>query len=87
MDTSANVACWSNEHMTYVTASILVLAPYYMTAIIAKFITQGQAATVLEDRVHLVVSFQFKFFLAVVASMFGQCFPLVIVLSTEVVVI
>ena len=48
---------------------------------------QSTQPTVVEDSVHTVVTLQLQFALAVVASMFGQCYPFIIVLATEAVVL
>ena len=46
--------------------------------------SQAKQSVVLIDSTYEAVSFQIKFFTAVVASAFGRCYPFVILLTTEI---
>ena len=88
MDEAPNVLCWEDEHLLLYVAPVMVfLAPYYSACIHLQSKSQAKQSIVIIDQVCGIVSFQFKFILAFIASSVGDCYPWVMVASIEVSVV
>ena len=87
MDTMPNTTCWSEEHIAHVLVVMVVLTSYYMAALYLRTEAQAKSSAVILDGVYCIVIFQLKFVLAIVATVFGDCHPLVIVVTVEVIVL
>ena len=87
MDAMPDAVCWSEEHIAQVLVVMVVLTAYYMAALYLRTEAQAKSSAVILDGVYCVVIFQLKMILAVVATMFGDCHPLVIVVTVEVIVL
>ena len=88
MDEAPNVVCWGEEHLLlYVAPVMIVLAPYYIACVDFQSSSQAKQSIVVIDRVCGIVSFQFKFMLAFIASAMGDCYPWVMVASIEIAVL
>jgi hypothetical protein len=77
--------CWEEEHLLlYVAPVMIFLAPYYIACIDFQSSSQAKQSIVIIDRVCGIVSFQFKFILAFIASAVGDCYPWIMVASIEI---
>jgi len=82
------VLCWGDTHLlAYVMPVMIFLAPYYIACIDFQSNSQAKQSIVIIDRVCGIVSFQFKFILAFIASALGDCYPWIMVASIELSVI
>jgi hypothetical protein len=87
MDVEPSIVCWGHDHFVHVVCVMLVLVPYYMGSLFLRTDSQAKSSAVIIDGTFSVVAFQAKMVLAVVASGFGDCHPLIIVCTVELVVI
>jgi hypothetical protein len=77
MDNDPSVQCWGGQHRSYIVAVLALLVPYYVAALELQRSAQARQTVVKIDGGWLVVTMQSKFLLAVIASSFGECFPIV----------
>eukprot|EP01043_Picozoa_sp_COSAG02_P002171 COSAG02_NODE_49_length_45106_cov_298.436177_28_plen_339_part_00 len=75
MDNDPSTACWGSEHLQYVAGVMVLLVPYYLATLHLQLVAQKRQSVVAVDGMWTVVASQTKFFLAVVASAFGDCHP------------
>jgi hypothetical protein len=77
MDSDPSLQCWESQHRSYIVAVLTLLVPYYVAALELQRSAQARQTVVRIDGGWLVVTIQSKFLLAVIASSFGECFPIV----------
>ena len=88
MDADPSVTCWtSTEHRVYLLSVVVLLVPYYLACLQLQVTGRARQSIVAIDGAWSDVSTQSKFMLAVIASSFGGCYPIVMVLSVELVVV
>ena len=76
MDNDPSTACWGSEHLQYVAAVMVLLVPYYLATLHLQLVAQKRQSVVAVDGMWTIAASQAKFLLAVVASAFGDCHPL-----------
>ena len=79
MDVASDVECWTPDHFVYIIAVMYVFVPYYIVSLVLRTATQAKSSAVIVDGVSAIVAFQLKLVLAVVASGFGECWPLTLI--------
>jgi hypothetical protein len=87
MDINPDVACWTGEHRGYIAVVLFLLVPFYFTALHQQTLAHAEQSVVIIDGGWNVVSTQSKFLLAITASIFGNCFPIVTLVSVMAVVL
>ena len=88
MDNNPEVECWtSDEHRGYLVVVIVLLVPYYLACLKLQATGFKRQSVVAVDGAWAVIVAQSKFVLGIIASSFGDCYPIVIVLSVELVVL
>ena len=87
LDHDPSMQCWGDDHRVYIAAVMVLLLPYYAATLHLQASAQARQSVVKIDGGWTVVSGQFKFMLAIIASSFGGCYPIVMVVSVEVAVL
>eukprot|EP01047_Picozoa_sp_COSAG01_P023395 COSAG01_NODE_1415_length_10390_cov_2.905549_1_plen_1041_part_10 len=87
MDVEPSIVCWEHDHFVHVVCVMLVLVPYYVGSLFLRTDSQAKSSAVIIDGAFSVVAVSLKMVLAVVASGFGDCHPLIIVCTVELVVV
>jgi hypothetical protein len=77
MDNDPTVQCYGSQHRIYIGTVLVMLMPYYVAALELQRSAQARQTVVTIDGGWLVVTMQSKVLLAVIASSFGDCFPIV----------
>ena len=75
MDNDPSTACWGSKHLQYVVAVMVLIVPFYVATLHFQLVAQKRQSVVAIDGMWTVVATQTKFFLAIVASAFGDCHP------------
>ena len=83
MDIIPSIACWSPGHFLFVLPTLVLLLPFCVGIIHLQVEYQPGSQSVVEDKLGLIAAFLVKFLLALVSSCLGDCYPFVIVLTTE----
>ena len=76
MDNDPEVQCWGGEHRSYLFFVFFLLVPYYVACLHMQATSQARQSVVKIDGGWSVVSTQTKFMLAIIASTFGGCYPI-----------
>lgn len=88
MDTDPNLACWtSTSHRTFMLVAMFALAPYYVACLQFQAESFARSSVAPIDGTWNIVATQSKFMLAIIASTFGGCYPIVIVGSVLLMVV
>jgi len=87
MDSVPDIECWQQEHYVHILCAMGALIPYYIGSLWLRTESQSKSSVIVVDGLFAIVAFQLKMFLAVLASLFGDCYPLIILASVEVAVI
>eukprot|EP01046_Picozoa_sp_COSAG06_P036627 COSAG06_NODE_4057_length_4617_cov_7.820496_1_plen_523_part_10 len=88
MDTDPSTVCWtSGQHRAYLAVAIVLLCPYYLACLHLQVSAYARQSVVAIDGGWSIIATQSKFILAVIASSFGGCYPIVMVVSVQMVVI
>ena len=82
MDNDPSTKCWGAQHLTYVVAVMILLVPYYLATLHLQLDALKRQSVIAIDGMWAVVASQTKFFLAVVASSYGDCHPLMCATSS-----
>lgn len=64
-----------------------MLVPYYIGSLIVRSNSQAKSSAVIIDGIYAIMAFQLKVVLAVLASGWGDCHPVVLIAGVETVVI
>eukprot|EP01043_Picozoa_sp_COSAG02_P011098 COSAG02_NODE_403_length_23058_cov_12.124134_15_plen_849_part_00 len=88
MDTDPSAVCWtSGRHRAYLGVAIVLLFPYYVACLQLQVTGYARQSVVIVDGTWSIIATQSKFILAVVASSFGDCYPIVMAVSVQAVVL
>ena len=88
MDMSHAVVCWtSGTHHGYLATVVVLLVPYYMACLHLQLAANRAQSAVSIDGTWSITVTQCKFMLAIIASSFGDCYPIIIAVSMQLVVI
>jgi hypothetical protein len=88
MDTDPSAVCWtSGQHRACLAVAIGLLCPYYLACLHLQATAYARQSVVAIDGGWSIIATQSKFILAVIASCFGGCYPIVMAASVQVVVI
>ena len=88
MDTAPAVVCWtSGEHHGYLTTTIVLLVPYYLACLWMQLESNKTQSVVVINGSWSIVVTQCKFVLAIIASSFGGCYPIVMAVAVQLVVV
>ena len=88
MDMSHAVVCWtSGTHHGYLATVVVLLVPYYMACLHLQLAANRAQSAVSIDGTWSITVTQCKFMLAIIASSFGDCYPIIIAVSVQLVVI
>lgn len=88
MDIAPSVVCWtSSEHRAYLAVAIVLLVPYYLACLWLQLESNKAQSVVVINGSWSVVVMQCKFVLAIIASGFGGCYPIVMAVATQLVVV
>ena len=87
MDEKPATECWTSSHYAvYMLPAVIFCGPYYLMALHFQTSAAMQQSVIAIDGVCGIVSFQSKVFLVFISQIFGDCHPLVLVMSIELVV-
>ena len=87
MDLLPEVGCYSKSHLWQIFLIMTVFVPYFVLGLGLRSYAQSLSSAVVIDGVFAIVAFQLKVFLAIAASQFGDCLPIVVIGSVEFAVI
>ena len=88
MDTEPSTVCWtSSRHQGYLAIVIVLLVPYYLACLYLQATAYERQSALTIDGSWSIIATQAKFMLAIIASSFGDCFPTVMVVSVQLVVV
>ena len=74
MDVDPEAECYTADHFWYTVPTMtLLIVPYFILALHLQSTSQEKQSVAIIDPLYARVSFQLKFFLAVLVSCFGQC--------------
>eukprot|EP01043_Picozoa_sp_COSAG02_P048930 COSAG02_NODE_4862_length_4889_cov_9.381628_3_plen_898_part_00 len=81
------ISCWHSEHAMYVTIAMVLLPLYYIAILTYQGRSQTRQSVLIVDGMWAVGANQSKFLLALLSSMIGTCYPHMLLLCVEVVVL
>eukprot|EP01043_Picozoa_sp_COSAG02_P048149 COSAG02_NODE_4698_length_5082_cov_4.415412_2_plen_1410_part_00 len=88
MDTEPSTVCWtSSTHQHYLAIVIVLLVPYYLACLHLQATAYERQSALIIDSAWSIISTQAKLMLAIIASSFGDCYPIVMVVSVQLVVV
>eukprot|EP01043_Picozoa_sp_COSAG02_P028713 COSAG02_NODE_1753_length_11053_cov_5.509129_7_plen_903_part_00 len=87
MTNDPTISCWHSEHAMYVTIAMVLLPLYYIAILTHQGRSQARQSVLIIDGMWAVGANQSKFLLALLSSMIGTCYPHVLLLCVEVVVL
>ena len=88
MDTAPAVVCWtSGEHHGYLATTIVLLVPYYLACLWMQLESNKTQSVVVINGSWSIVVTQCKFVLGIIASSFGGCYPIVMAVTVQLVVV
>ena len=79
MNNDPTTACWEQTHLQILVGSACLLVPYYFATLVLQSLVQAQQSVVVVDGSWTFLATQSKFFLAVAASAFGDCYPITMI--------
>lgn len=79
MDSVPAIECWERTHYVHILCAMGALTLYYPVSLWLRTESQSKSSVIVVDGMFSIVAFQIKMFLAVLASLFGDCYPTIIV--------
>lgn len=87
MDIAPQIPCWDTTHFVHIVLVMVLLVPYYLIGLWLRTESQARSSAIVIDGCFDIVAFQMKSMLAVIASGYGDCFPVIVISAVEVAVL
>eukprot|EP01043_Picozoa_sp_COSAG02_P028375 COSAG02_NODE_1717_length_11210_cov_6.149401_2_plen_1527_part_00 len=75
MNNDPTTVCWEQTHLQYVLLAGCLLVAYYFATLALQSLVQAHQSVVVVDGSWTFLATQSRFFLAVMASAYGNCYP------------